>query len=146
MTDDPGARSTQASDYVMPPFPRLIGLVLKERSAELVIAEARVTSDHANLSGVLHGGAIMALADQCGGMAAGANLRPGQGTTTLESKTNFFAAVPIGDLLTFECKPLHRGRSTTVWQTVCTRSDGTRVAMIIQTQMTLDTGSAFSST
>ena len=125
------------SAYVMPPFPRLIGLVLKERSAELVLAEIRVTKDHANLTGVMHGGAIMALADQCGGMATGANLEPGCGTTTLESKTNFFAAVPIGDLLTFECRPLHRGRSTMVWQTKATRSDGKLAAIITQTQMVL---------
>lgn len=126
-----------ASEYRMPPFPRLVGLVLRERTAERVVAELRVTIDHANLSGTLHGGAIMALADQCGGMAAGANLRPGQGTATLESKTNFFASVAVGDLLTFECVPLHRGRSTTVWQTSVTRGDGKRVALVTQTQMTL---------
>lgn len=137
MTDDPGAKSTEASDYAMPPFSRLIGLMLKERSAELVVAEVRVTSDHANLSGVLHGGAIMALADQCGGMATGANLLPGQGTTTLESKTNFFAAVPVGDLVTFECAPLHRGRSTMVWQTKVTRGDGKLAAIVTQTQMVM---------
>ena len=126
-----------ASSYVMAPFPRWIGLELKQRSPERVTAQALVTQDHANGAGILHGGAIMALADQCGGTAAGANLRPGEGTTTIESKTNFFAAVRIGDTLTLECTPLHRGRSTTVWQTVVTRGDGKRVAIVTQTQLTL---------
>jgi len=137
VTDGAAPAVADTSRYRMPPFPRLIGLVLKERSAELVLAEVQVLEDHTNLTGVMHGGAIMALADQCGGMATGANLHAGQGTTTLESKTNFFAAVPIGDLLTFECRPLHRGRSTMVWQTKVTRSDGKLAAIVTQTQMVM---------
>ena len=66
---------------------------------------------------MLHGGAIMALADNLGAVATMANLPKGARTATIESKTNFFAAIPIGETAHAECTPLHRGRTTMVWQT-----------------------------
>ncbi|MDB5402012.1 MAG: hypothetical protein QOD93_3234 [Acetobacteraceae bacterium] len=126
------------STYELPSFSKLIGMVIRERTAERVVAEIRVMEDHTNLVNVMHGGAIMALADQCGGAATGVNLRAGQMTTTVESKTNFFAAVQIGDLVIFECTPLHRGKTTMVWQTRATRSDGKLVAITTQTQLVMD--------
>ena len=91
-----------------------------------------------NRFGIMHGGAIMALADNLGGTATTANLKDGQSTTTIESKTNFFAAVPIGDVAKAECTPLHRGRTTMVWQTRITRGDGKLCALVTQTQLVLD--------
>jgi uncharacterized protein (TIGR00369 family) len=80
----------------------------------------------------------MALADNLGGTATTANLKPGQSTTTIESKTNFFAAIPVGDVAKAECTPLHRGRSTMVWQTRITRgSDGKLAALVTQTQLVI---------
>jgi 1,4-dihydroxy-2-naphthoyl-CoA hydrolase len=66
-----------------------------------------------------------------------ANLPPDASTTTLESKTNFFAAIPVGDTARAECTPLHRGRTTLVWQTRITRNDGRLCAMVTQTQLVL---------
>ena len=80
----------------------------------------------------------MGLADNVGGTATIANLKPEQRTTTIESKTNFFAPVPIGDTAYAECTPLHRGRTTMVWQTRVTRGDGRLCAVVTQTQMVLD--------
>ena len=60
-------------------------------------------------------------------------------TTTIESKTNFFAAIPIGDTAHAECTPLHRGRTTMVWQTRITRDDGRLAAVVIQTQLVMRT-------
>jgi uncharacterized protein (TIGR00369 family) len=80
----------------------------------------------------------MALADNLGGTATTANLKDGQSTTTIESKTNFFTAVPIGDTAYAECLPLHRGRTTMVWQTRVTRSDGKLCAVVTQTQLVLE--------
>jgi acyl-coenzyme A thioesterase PaaI-like protein len=34
-----------------------------------------------------------------------------------------------------ECTPLHRGRTTTVWQTRITRGDGKLAAVVTQTQL-----------
>ena len=99
-----------------PPFAEFLGLKITHVSPERVTAELAARDDLNNRFGIMHGGALMALADNLGGTATTANLKPGQSTTTIESKTNFFAAVPIGDVAKAECTPLHRGRTTMVWQ------------------------------
>jgi 1,4-dihydroxy-2-naphthoyl-CoA hydrolase len=70
-------------------------------------------------------------------MATLANIAEGATTTTIESKTNFFAAIPVGDTARAECTPLHRGRTTMVWQTKITRNDGRLAALVIQTQLVI---------
>jgi len=121
-----------------PPFAEFLGITVTHVSPERVTAELVVRDDLNNRFGILHGGAIMALADNLGGTATTANLKPGQSTTTIESKTNFFAAVPIGDVAKAECTPLHRGRTTMVWQTRITRGDGKLCALVTQTQLELE--------
>ena len=114
-----------------------MGMKVTHVSPDRVTAEMLVTEQLSNRNGVLHGGALMALADNLGGTAAVANLRPGQITTTIESKTNFFAGIAVGDTAHAECTPLHRGRSTTVWQTRVTRGDGKLAALVTQTQLVM---------
>ena len=123
-----------------PPFAHFLGIKITHVSAERVTAELLVRDELNNRFGIMHGGAIMALADNLGGTATTANLKEGQSTTTIESKTNFFAAIPIGDVARAECTPLHRGRTTMVWQTRVTRGDGRLCALVTQTQMVLDGG------
>lgn len=120
-----------------PPFSELLGVVFTQISVDQVDAELAVRADFANRNGVMHGGAIMAYADTVAGTLATYNLRDAQATTTIESKTNFFAAIPIGDTARADCVPLHRGRTTMVLQTRITRDDGRLAALIIQTQMIL---------
>ncbi len=122
---------------LQPPFADFMGMKITHVSPERVTAEMVVTEQLSNRNGVLHGGALMALADNLGGTAAVANLGPGQITTTIESKTNFFAGIPVGDTAHAECTPLHRGRSTTVWQTRVTRGDGKLAALVTQTQLVM---------
>jgi len=86
---------------------------------------------------ILHGGAIMALADNLGGVATVVNLPKGARTATIESKTNFFTAIPVGETARAECTPLHRGRTTMVWQTKITRNDGKLCALVTQTQIVI---------
>lgn len=124
--------------FKQPPFADFLGLKVTHVSAEKVTAELPVREELNNRFNIMHGGAIMALADNLGGTATSANLKPGQSTTTIESKTNFFAAIPIGDVAYAECTPLHRGRSTMVWQTKITRGDGRLCALVTQTQMVLE--------
>lgn len=121
-----------------PAFAAFLGIKLVHVSPEKVVSELVVREDHNNRYGIMHGGAVMALADNCGGTATTANLKPGQTTTTIESKTNFFAAIPIGDTARAECTPLHRGRTTMVWQTRITRGDGKLAAVVTQTQLVLN--------
>ena len=80
----------------------------------------------------------MALADTLGAYATMLNLRDGFTTTTLESKTNFIAAAAVGNKVSAECTPLHRGRRTMVWQTRITMDGGRLVAVVTQTQMVLE--------
>jgi uncharacterized protein (TIGR00369 family) len=124
--------------HAQPAFAEFLGLKITSVSAERVTAELQARDELNNRHGIMHGGAIMALADNLGGTATTANLKAGQTTTTIESKTNFFAAVPIGDTAYAECTPLHRGRTTMVWQTRVTRGDGRLCALVTQTQLVLN--------
>lgn len=121
-----------------PPFAYHLGMRIVSASADRVEAEMVATPELINRNGVLHGGAIMALADNLGGTGAFVNLAEDQGTTTVESKTNFFRAVPAGDTIRAISIPLHRGRKTMVWQTTVFRGDGKMAALVTQTQMILN--------
>ena len=125
-----------------PPFAGFMGMRIIHVSPERVTAELTVTEQLSNRNGVLHGGAVMAFADNLGGTAATANLVEGTSTATIESKTNFFTSIPIGDTAHAECTPLHRGKSTMVFQTKITRNDGRLAAMVTQTQIVLTKGQA----
>jgi len=120
-----------------PPFADFMGMKITHLSPERVSAEMKVTEQLSNRNGVLHGGAIMALADNLGGTATIANLPAGASTATIESKTNFFAGIAVGDIAHAECTPLHRGRTTMVWQTKITRGDGKLAALVTQTQIVM---------
>jgi 1,4-dihydroxy-2-naphthoyl-CoA hydrolase len=119
------------------PLAKLLRLELVAITPDRVEAVLQVREELCTRPAVLHGGAVMALADTLGGIATIANLAEGTTTTTIESKTNFFAAIPVGDTATAECTPLHRGRTTMVWQTKVMRSDGRVAALVIQTQLVM---------
>ena len=119
------------------PFAKLMGVNVVSVTPDLVIGELKVREDLCTRPNVLHGGAYMAFADTIGAVATVANLQEGEGTTTIESKTNFFAPIPLGDTARAECTPLHKGRTTMVWQTKITRGDGKLAAIVTQTQMVL---------
>jgi len=125
---------------VQPPFAELMGMKITQVSRDKIVAELFVRDELENRMGVLHGGAVMAFADNLGGTATMANLPPGARTATIESKTNFFAPIPIGDTAHAECTPLHRGRTTMVWQTRITRNDGRLCAIVTQTQIVMPAG------
>lgn len=118
-------------------FPDLLGLRFTEVEPERVRAELTVREELCTVPGVMHGGAIMGLADTLGGVATMLNLPPGAMTTTVESKTNFLAAARTGDTVVAECVPLHRGKQTMVWQTRVTVGEKT-VGVVTQTQIVLE--------
>ena len=85
---------------------------------------------------VMHGGALMALADSAGAACAFLNLPAGAaGTTTIESKTNFLRAVKSGTAEAVS-RPLHVGSGTVVVETEIT-NDHHLVAKVTQTQVVL---------
>jgi len=118
-------------------FPELLGIQLAEVTQDKVVATLVVRPDMCTVAGVMHGGAIMAFADTLGAVGTIVNLRQGARTTTIESKTNFLAAAPVNTRVTGESTPLHRGRTTMVWQTRILAQLGKLVALVTQTQMVL---------
>jgi 1,4-dihydroxy-2-naphthoyl-CoA hydrolase len=134
----PSLTSPEQAQAQLPPFGRLLGIRFRDVAPERVAAELTVRDDLCTTPAVAHGGALMAFADTLGAMATVLNLPPGAETTTLESKTNFFAPTPAGQVVTGECTPLHRGRRTMVWQTRILGADGRLLALVTQTQMVLE--------
>jgi uncharacterized protein (TIGR00369 family) len=115
---------------------RALEVRLTRLSRKVLEAEMTVNEDHINRSGRVNGGVLMAFADVLGAIGTVANLPEGHRTTTLESKTNFFAA-GTGPRLKAKTVPLHIGRTTMVWQTTVSNRDGTRVAIVTQTQIVI---------
>ncbi len=118
------------------PFASLIGIewltaTLQEVRGRLPWAPERCTT-----GGILHGGALMALADSLGGVCAFLNLPSGASTSTIESKTNFFRALRSGHAEAVS-RPLHVGRTTIVVQTDIFDAEGRRIAQVTQTQAVL---------
>jgi 1,4-dihydroxy-2-naphthoyl-CoA hydrolase len=109
---------------------------VKTLSKKKVTAEMRVKDIHLNYNGRVNGGALMAFGDIIGAAGASMNRPPHYRGGTLESKTNFFAAgmPPVINAVSI---PLHIGRTTSVWQTTLSNTDGRVVAIVTQTQIVL---------
>ena len=114
-----------------------LGIRFVEVTKDRVLAELTHRAPLTTVGGALHGGTLMAFADTVGAAATFLNLPAGASTTTLESKTNFFAAGRAGTVRA-EAIPLHRGRRTMVWQTRLTDESGRLLSLTIQTQMVLE--------
>jgi uncharacterized protein (TIGR00369 family) len=133
MSDDHAATLQKTTEGL---FPGLLDVRFVSATKERIVAEMDVRRDLCTLPGRAHGGVLMAFADTLGAYGAVMNLPEGAGTTTLESKTNFFASGPEGATLRGETTPLHVGRRTMVWQTRITTGEKL-VALVTQTQMVL---------
>lgn len=116
-------------------LPDLLGMTLTEVTPERVRATLVVRADLCTTGGILHGGTIMAFADTLGAVGTIVNLPPGASTATIESKTNFIGGAAAGTTVTGEATPVHKGRTTQVWQTRITSADGKLVALVTQTQI-----------
>jgi 1,4-dihydroxy-2-naphthoyl-CoA hydrolase len=116
------------------PFAALVGVELLEAGPELVRGRMAWSAERCTAGGLMHGGAIVALADTCGGVCAFLNLPEGaQGTSTIASETNFLRAVRDG-WITASTRPLHAGRTLIVIETEIARSDGALAAKVTQSQ------------
>ena len=115
------------------PFADILGLELVCAAPERVEGRLAYSPQRCTSGGVLHGGALMAMADNFGGVCVYLNLPSGTATSTIESKTNSFRAVREGHIKSVS-RPLHVGRSTIVVQTDLFDEGGRRVAQTTQTQ------------
>lgn len=136
MSDQADAAQTATPEQFRDSMPlfALLGVELLQTSRELVVGKLDYAPERCTAGGLLHGGALMALADGCGGVCAFLNLPEGAiGTATIESKTNFLRGVREG-AVTAHTRPLHAGRSTIVIETEIARADGALAAKVTQTQ------------
>ena len=118
-------------------FPGLMGVKLVEATQDKIVASMLVRPDLCTAGGICHGGAYMAFADTVGAIGTVMNLPPNARTTTIESKTNFLGAAAVNTTITAESTPLHRGKTTMVWQTMIRSEAGKLCAVVTQTQMVL---------
>jgi uncharacterized protein (TIGR00369 family) len=119
------------------PLCATLGIRAEEYTADQVVLTLDWAPSLCTADGLLHGGAIMALADSAGGACAFLNLpADASGTATIESKTNFLGAVRSGTT-TATSTPLHRGGTTIVIETSVRDSKGRLVAKVTQTQIVL---------
>jgi 1,4-dihydroxy-2-naphthoyl-CoA hydrolase len=129
--------ATQIQERLKGILPELLGIQLVEVTPDRVLATLEVRPDLCTTGGILHGGSIMAFADTLGAVGTVVNMPPGHGTATIESKTNFIGGAAEGTTVTGESTPVHKGRTTQVWQTRITNAEGKLVALVTQTQIVM---------
>jgi uncharacterized protein (TIGR00369 family) len=116
------------------PFAVELGIELGEATPDEVSATLAWDERRCTAGGILHGGALMALADSTGAILAFLNLPEGAtATATIESKTNFFRPVSSGHVEATS-RVLHKGRATIVVETDLRDAGGKHVARVTQTQ------------
>lgn len=118
------------------PFAGVAGIELVEASAGEVRGTMAWAPERCTVAGVLHGGALMTLADSVGAVCAFLNLPDGATTSTIESKTNFLRGIRSG-VVTAAAIPLHVGRTVIVVRTEVTDDEGRLAAHVTQTQAVL---------
>ncbi|OEU91793.1 aromatic compound degradation protein PaaI [Streptomyces abyssalis] len=136
MTDPAGDTPvpTLAQIAALMPFAQRLGIRIEAATPEEVAATLPWAEDLCTAGGVLHGGALMSLADSVGAVCAFLNLPPGAGTTTVESKTNFLRGVRSGQVRAV-ARPLHVGRTLIVVETSLWDEKERRVGQTTQSQL-----------
>jgi 1,4-dihydroxy-2-naphthoyl-CoA hydrolase len=119
------------------PFARTLGVTFTRYSTDEVRARLEWAPGLCTSGDLLHGGAVMSLADSAGAACAVLNLpRDAAGTATVESKTNFLRGVREGSIEAVS-RPLHAGRAVVVVETDVRDHRERPVARVLQTQLVL---------
>jgi uncharacterized protein (TIGR00369 family) len=132
-TGEAGGQSPSEQLAATIPYAAAVGIALEEATPEMARGSLAWAPERCTSSGVMHGGAIMSLADTVGAVCAFLNLPPGASTATVESATNFFRGVR-GGTLHATARPLHAGRSFIVVRTELTDDESRLVGQTTQTQ------------
>ena len=120
----------------MMPFATTLGIEIESASPETVVGRIRWREDLCTVSGVLHGGVLMAFGDTIGAVCAFLNLPPGANTATISSSTNMLRAVRECEVVG-TAVPLHAGRSVIAVRTELRDGTGRLVAQVTQAQAVL---------
>lgn len=118
------------------PYAVQLGIGIDSASAEETVGHLDWTPELCTAGGLLHGGALMSLADTTGAVCAFLGLPPGASTATTSSSTQLFRGVRAGQVRA-TARPLHRGRSQLVIQTELVDDQGRPVGQTTQTQAVL---------
>jgi 1,4-dihydroxy-2-naphthoyl-CoA hydrolase len=119
------------------PFGGLLGIETVGASPEEVRLRLAWREDLCTAGGLMHGGALMALADSAGGVCAFLNLPDGaKGTATIQSSTSFLRPVRDGYAEAIS-RPLSVGRNVIAFDTEVVDASGRAVARVVQSQAVL---------
>jgi uncharacterized protein (TIGR00369 family) len=118
------------------PHAAALGITLESASPDEVVGGFDWAPERCTAGGVIHGGALMALADSVGAVCAFLGLPEAAGTATTSSTTHFLRAVREGRV-TARARPVHRGRSQVVVRTDLMDGDDRLVATVTQSQAVL---------
>ena len=133
----PQEAAVRANQRIQGTFAGVLGMEFTQLSPDRVEATLKVRQEHKQPWGIVHGGAVMTLADTVAGAGAYMNLARGQETVTVELKINLIGAVRDGGIRA-EATPLHRGRTTSIWETRITDENDKLVAVALSTHLVLD--------
>jgi 1,4-dihydroxy-2-naphthoyl-CoA hydrolase len=118
------------------PFAARLGIRIDSAQPGLVTGRLAWAPDLCTTGGIMHGGALLSLADSLGGACAFLNLPEGAATATISSSSNMLRAVRSGEVAG-AASPLHAGRSVIVVQTELRDLSGRLVAQVTQAQAVL---------
>jgi uncharacterized protein (TIGR00369 family) len=136
MSGAPAGQPEASALLAAMPFAVRLGITLDTATPEAVTGRLSWAPDLCTAGGLMHGGALMALADSLGGACAFLNLPPGAGTATISSATSLLRGVREGGV-TGTARPLNVGRTVIVVQTDLRDGSGRLVAQTTQTQAVL---------
>lgn len=118
-------------------LPDYLGIKIESVSPEAVVGSLTVKDQLCTTGGIVHGGALMSLADTLGAVVAFLNMAPGTRTSTVESKTNFIKAARVGTKITATCKLFNKGRTLILLMTELKDQEGKLLAIVSQSQIVL---------
>jgi 1,4-dihydroxy-2-naphthoyl-CoA hydrolase len=118
------------------PFAAAVGIEILAARPDEVIATLAWDQQRCTAGGVMHGGALLTLADSAGAICGYLNLPPGAATSTIDSSASFLRGVRSGTARAVS-RPLHTGRSVIVVRTEITTGDGRLAVHVVQSQAVL---------
>jgi len=131
-------RVAYLNDFARDRHPGIVGIEVLTCEPDLVTGRLDVRRELVAGTGFLWAPVIVTLADWLCACGMGPNLPEGASFTTIELKANFVGTVGEGGAILGRARPVHRGRTTQVWDVdVANEANGKTIALFRCTQMVL---------
>lgn len=131
-------RVARLNEFARHKHPGLVGVELEICEADLVTGKMIVTEPVIAGTGFLWAPVVITLADWLCAAGMSPNLPEGASFTTVELKTNFLGSATEGEIVSGRAVPVHRGKSTHVWDVEVRNETKNRVIALFRcTQMIL---------